>query len=89
MNNDVFIRTEGLRKAFQMGRQTVLAVDNLDLDIPRNSFTIIMGPSGSGKSTLLYLLGGLTVHQVGVSAWPGSRSKRWTKIIWPCIDAVR
>ncbi len=59
MNNDVFIRTEGLRKAFQMGRQTVLAVDNLDLDIPRNSFTIIMGPSGSGKSTLLYLLGGL------------------------------
>ncbi len=59
MDNGFFIRTEGLRKVFQMGRQMVLAVDNLDLEISRNSFTIIMGPSGSGKSTLLYLLGGL------------------------------
>ncbi len=59
MDNGVFIRTEGLHKIFQMGRQAVRAVDNLDLDIPRNSFTIIMGPSGSGKSTLLYLFGGL------------------------------
>ncbi len=59
MENGVFIQIEGLQKVFQMGRQSVRAVDHLDLDIPRNSFTIIMGPSGSGKSTLLYLLGGL------------------------------
>jgi ABC-type glutathione transport system ATPase component len=48
-----------VNKSFQMGRQVVRALVNLDLEIPRNSFTIIMGPSGSGKSTLLYLLGGL------------------------------
>lgn len=42
-----------------MGKQKVVALDDLDLDIPENSFTVIMGPSGSGKSTLLYILGGL------------------------------
>ena len=33
--------------------------DDINLEIPVNSFTVAMGPSGSGKSTLLYLLGGL------------------------------
>jgi len=59
MDNSVFIRTKNLTKSFQMGRQVVRALVNLDLEVPMNSFTVIMGPSGSGKSTLLYLLGGL------------------------------
>jgi putative ABC transport system ATP-binding protein len=42
-----------------MGSTTVRALDGLDLEIPRNSFTVVMGPSGSGKTTLLYLVGGL------------------------------
>ncbi|HSV85207.1 MAG TPA: ABC transporter ATP-binding protein [Levilinea sp.] len=59
MDDSIFIRTQQLAKSFQMGRQVVRALVNLDLEIPKNSFTVIMGPSGSGKSTLLYLLGGL------------------------------
>lgn len=42
-----------------MGRQTVTALDDLDLEISPGTFTVIMGPSGSGKSTLLYQMGGL------------------------------
>ena len=57
--DSAFVRTLKLRKIFKMGRQTVQALQSLDLEIPRNSFTVIMGPSGSGKSTLLYLMGGL------------------------------
>ena len=59
MEEQAFIRIRELRKIFPMGRQTVKALDGIDLDIPKGSFTVIMGPSGSGKSTLLYLLGGL------------------------------
>jgi putative ABC transport system ATP-binding protein len=59
MESSIFIHTNKLNKSFQMGRQIVRAVVNLELEIPKNSFTMIMGPSGSGKSTLLYLLGGL------------------------------
>lgn len=59
MDNSAFIHIQQLSKSFQMGRTVVRALINLDLDIPKNSFTMILGPSGSGKSTLLYLLGGL------------------------------
>jgi putative ABC transport system ATP-binding protein len=54
-----FIRIRGLKKHYQMGGMLVRALDGIDLDLPRGSFSVVMGPSGSGKSTLLYLLGGL------------------------------
>ena len=57
--NHTFIQIRDLHKTFVMGRNIVRALDGVDLDIPANSFTVVMGPSGSGKSTLLYLLGGL------------------------------
>ena len=59
MNNGAFIQTRALRKTYHMGTSVVHALDGLDLDVPENSLTVVMGPSGSGKSTLLYLLGGL------------------------------
>lgn len=57
--DSAFIRVRGLQKHYQMGSTLVRALDGVDIDIPRNTFTVVMGPSGSGKSTLLYLLGGL------------------------------
>lgn len=59
MNSQSFIQAHGLCKSFQMGKQTVIALDELDLEIAPGTFTVIMGPSGSGKSTLLYQMGGL------------------------------
>lgn len=38
---------------------------DLNIEIPVNSFTAVMGPSGTGKSTLLDLLCGLTEPQSG------------------------
>jgi putative ABC transport system ATP-binding protein len=54
-----FIRVVGLRKTYKMGNVAVHALNGVNLEIPPNSFWVVMGPSGSGKSTLLYLLGGL------------------------------
>jgi putative ABC transport system ATP-binding protein len=62
---DPFISVKGLKKHYQMGGQTVRALDGLDLDIDAHTFTVVMGPSGSGKSTLLYLLGGLDYSTAG------------------------
>lgn len=68
-----FIRIRRLTKHYQMGGQTVHALDGVDLDIDSHTFTVVMGPSGSGKSTLLYLLGGLDRATSGEISVDGQR----------------
>lgn len=49
----------GVSRVYEMGEVEVRALMDVDLDIYKGEFTVILGPSGSGKSTLLNLLGGL------------------------------
>lgn len=58
MNNPV-ISANGLVKEYGKGATLVKALRGVNLEIPRGSFTCIVGPSGHGKSTLMHLLGGL------------------------------
>ena len=51
------IRLRGIRKLYQIGGETLAALDGIDLDIRRGEFAALMGPSGSGKSTLMNILG--------------------------------
>jgi NitT/TauT family transport system ATP-binding protein len=46
-------------------RSSILALDRIDLTIPRKDFTVVVGPSGCGKSTLLRLVGGLLKPSAG------------------------
>lgn len=47
------------------GSGIVRAVNDVTLDIPRGSLTVLMGPSGSGKTTLLSLIGGILAPTAG------------------------
>jgi putative ABC transport system ATP-binding protein len=55
-----------LTRRFVARGETVLALDRVDLMVPRGQLTAISGPSGSGKSTLLALLGCLDRPTRGV-----------------------
>ncbi|MFD2672138.1 ABC transporter ATP-binding protein [Marinicrinis sediminis] len=52
------IQMEAVSKTYS-GRKAYQALDNVNLSIDRESFTMIMGASGSGKSTLLNCAAGL------------------------------
>jgi putative ABC transport system ATP-binding protein len=53
------LKVNQLRKTFNSGAGTVVAVDNISFEVPEGVFAAIVGKSGSGKSTLLALLGAL------------------------------
>jgi ABC-2 type transport system ATP-binding protein len=53
----------GLRKTFG----TTVAVDNLELTVPRGSFFGLVGPNGAGKTTSLSMATGLLRPDAGVA----------------------
>jgi putative ABC transport system ATP-binding protein len=54
-----------VRKVYP-GAQPVVALEDVDLEIPPGQFLAVVGPSGGGKSTLLHLLGGIDRPTSGV-----------------------
>jgi len=51
------IHLEKIRRIYEIGNQSIHALDAVDLDIQAGEFVAVMGRSGSGKSTLLNMLG--------------------------------
>ncbi|MCP4708103.1 MAG: ABC transporter ATP-binding protein [Planctomycetes bacterium] len=68
-DKNLAIETAGLTKVFRdfWGHQKVLAVDRLDLDVPRHQVYGLLGPNGSGKSTTIKMLLGLLFATRGVA----------------------
>ncbi len=61
MSEEFAIQARGLSKHFG----TLVAVDKLDLDVPRGQIYGFLGPNGSGKSTTIRMLCGLLTPTEG------------------------
>ena len=70
-DEQIALGLRGLTKRFG----EMVAVDHLDLDVPRGSFFGLVGPNGAGKTTTLSMATGLlrpdagTAHVLGADVW--------------------
>lgn len=59
------VETKNLKKYYQLGDNTIRALDDVDFRVKPQEFVAIIGKSGSGKSTLMHMIGGLDVPTGG------------------------
>lgn len=60
-----FIVGTDLGKTFGYGHAAIHALREVNIEIHRGDFTVVVGPSGSGKSTLLNIVGGMDTATAG------------------------
>ena len=63
--SEIQLKTEKLSKSFSSGGAMQHVLKNIDLQLYKGDFTVIMGASGAGKSTLLYALSGMDTPSLG------------------------
>ncbi len=71
--SDSLVSVKEVNKTYQRGGETLVVLDDLNLEVPKGDFLALMGPSGSGKSTLLNLIGGLDTPTSGSIEVDGER----------------
>jgi ABC-2 type transport system ATP-binding protein len=66
------VEIKGLNKTYKgrRGKPGKVALENIDLNIPRGSIFGLLGPNGAGKSTIINIMAGLVIKTSGhVKIW--------------------
>lgn len=74
--SDLILHMQGIRKTFHvrkgLRRSSVVALDDVDLLLPRGAVLGVIGESGSGKSTLANIVMGLETPDDGTMVFDGA-----------------
>lgn len=84
-NSQLAIETRGLSKRYRGGQ---LAVDALNLTVPRGSVFGFLGPNGSGKTTTIRMLMGLIEPTAYTARILGSPMPKAARTVLPRVGAL-
>jgi sulfonate transport system ATP-binding protein len=76
----VFLQVQGVSKTFSSNGGELLALQDINLNIPAGEFTCVVGGSGCGKTTLLRIIAGLE------RGYSGSVLLGETRAVGPGLD---
>ena len=76
------LELKNLRKAYETGSFTQVALNDVSISFRDNEFVAILGPSGSGKTTLLNVVGGLDQCDSGDLVIDGVSTKEYKDRDW-------
>lgn len=71
------IRLDQVSKQYSQGKEKIVALDKVSLEVKAGEFLAVMGASGSGKSTLLNLVAGLDKPSQGDIFLNGQAISGW------------
>jgi putative ABC transport system ATP-binding protein len=74
------VQATDVTRHYQLGANTIRAIDGVSLTIPAGEFVALLGASGSGKSSLLNLIAGLDRPTSGSIAVYGQDLSRLTSL---------
>jgi len=77
---DSFLQVQGVSKTFSSNGGELLALQDINLNIPPGEFTCVVGGSGCGKTTLLRIIAGLE------RGYSGSVLLGETRAVGPGLD---
>src|SRR3954467_13818894 len=64
-SNPTHIVISSVNKVFKTAERDVVALKDIELEIPQGQFVCLLGPSGCGKSTLLNAIAGFALPSSG------------------------
>ncbi|PWU06272.1 MAG: ABC transporter [Verrucomicrobia bacterium] len=70
--SELLLEARELRRSFQVGKQRVEVLQNVNLQVFHGEAIFIRGASGAGKTTLLYTLAGLERPEAGQVLFEGT-----------------
>ena len=77
--SEMLMAVKGVQVAYGRGARRVVALDGVDLELPRGAALGLVGESGSGKSTLARLLLGLEPPACGSVSYAGRPVSDWLR----------
>ena len=73
------VELKNVSKTYKIGENEFKALKNIDLELNKGEFVVILGPSGAGKSTLLNLIGGMDTPTDGSIKIDGEEISKYTE----------